>query len=334
MKTPSPDKASGHSPEACGCGLDHGHEHAHGPGHTCGHGHPHGHNHGDDHDHEHAHHHGGPAPTPGPRKGKTGILLAAFGCALPHAHADYGRFEEEARREHPGLEVRWAFTSNRIRAKLRSRGLHRPCVAEALAAMADEGFRHVAVQSLHTVPGVEYEWTVRQAMGFLHPRKGFSDVSVGAPLLHAPSDFEAAALALADYLPPERREGEGVILAGHGAYHNAQAWYLAFESVLARTLPDVLVGTLMGRPGAAELGARFKERGIGRVHLLPFLCVPGHHVQVDLFGERPHSWASVLKGLGLDVVEVEHGTLRHEGFRRIWREHLAEAVARLDAGRA
>ncbi len=316
------DREHGHSHE-----RDHDHEHGH------DHDHEHGHDHDHEHGHEHSHHHGGHHHAPKPRSGRRGILLAAFGCALARTHHYYHAFEQEVRRRHPDMEVRWAYTANRIRAKLRRRGLPGKSVAEALTDMADEGFRHVAVQSLHTLPGVEYDWTAQQARAMLHPRKGLTDVAIGAPLLQSPEDMERAAEALAGYIPAERGEGDGVILAGHGTYHQGQAFQLAFESVVSRSMPNVLVGTLMGAPGVRDLGERLARRGVRRVFLLPFMCVPGHHVQVDLFGEHPNAWEAALRAMDLEVVPVEKGSLGHAGFQRIWLEHLAEAVRSMEHGR-
>lgn len=296
-------------------GHDHDHDHCH--------DHCHGH-HGEEGGH---HHHGG---VPEPRRGSRGILLSAFGCALPEAHAHYDLFEAEVRERYPDTEVRWAFTANRIRAKLRDRGIKRLSVAEALSRMIDDGFSHVAVQSLHTLPSVEYEWTVRQAEAMRHPRKGLTGISVGAPLLHSMDDLKRAARVIGESLLPECGPKDGVILVGHGTYHQGQALYLALESLLLQDFQKVAMGTLMDGAQAAELGGRFLEKGVKRVFLVPFLCVPGHHVRVDLFGDHDHSWKSVLAATGLEVSTVRTGSLEHRGFRAMWHDHLAEALDALD----
>lgn len=203
-------------------------------------------------------------------------------------------------------------------------------VTEALSRMIDDGFSHVVVQSLHTLPGVEYDWTLQQAHAMCHPRKGLTEVHVGAPLLHSMDDLEQTANIVADYIPPEREEKDGVILIGHGTYHTGHVYYPALEGILSRTLPGVAVGTLMDREGPAQLGKYFLDKEIKRVFLLPFMCVPGHHVHIDLFGESPHSWKSILTSMGIDVVKVHTGSLSHKGFRQIWLDHLDEALAKFD----
>jgi len=290
----------------------------------------HTHGKGEDH-HHHTHHHTGHAETPSARKGKTAILLAAFGCALECAQQHFVQFEQLVRSKYPDTDVRWAFTANRIRAKLRQRGYACHSVAEALADMIDSGVRHVAVQSLHTVPGVEYDWTVQQAMGMLHPRKGLTDICIGHPLLHNPQDISRAAQATLDYIPAGLGERDAVVLVGHGTYHIGQAFYLAFESALSRIIPDVIVGTLLGDPGLLSVKERLERMNAKRAILIPFMSVPGHHVKVDIFGNSSHSWLHSLRDNGLEVLPVETGSLTHNGFRSLWLEHLDDAMTRLAA---
>jgi sirohydrochlorin cobaltochelatase len=192
--------------------------------------------------------------------------------------------------------------------------------------MIDDEFSHVIIQSLHTLPGVEYDWTVQQAQAMCHPRKGLTEIHIGTPLLHSMEDLEQTAKAVAEYIPSERKEKDGVILIGHGTYHNGHTFYPALEGLISRTLSNIVVGTLMDKEGPAQLGQHFLDKGITKIFLLPFMCVPGHHVQVDLFGKGPSSWKSILTSMGIDVIDVHTGSLAHDQFRQIWLAHLAEAV--------
>jgi len=195
--------------------------------------------------------------------------------------------------------------------------------------MIDDRVRHVVVQSLHTVPGVEFTWTVQQAMGMLHPRKGFSDIQVGEPLLNTPVDILRAARAAVDYVPSGLSDGDAVVLVGHGTYHSGQTHYMAFESAVSRLVPGAVVGTLLGEPGLSAVRERLSRMRAGKVFLVPFMCVPGHHVRVDILGESHRSWRHTLESDGLEVVPVEKGSLLHDGFRDIWLDHLDDAVSKL-----
>jgi sirohydrochlorin cobaltochelatase len=305
-------------------GHDHGHIHHHDHDHDHHdpgrdeHGHAHGHDHHDHccHGHDHGHHHHRPRPA------RPGILLAAFGVALPDARAGYEAMEREVRGRFPGVPVRWAYTAHKIRRKLAARGFENDSVAVALSRLHDEGVTHLAVQSLHTVPGVEYHWTRDQAHVFRHPRKGFLEVEVGGPMLMAGADLAAALAALAGYPPPERGPGDALVLVGHGTYHEGHRRYLDFEALARRDDPLLFMGTLMGEPGCEAVIRRVRAAGARRVWLLPFMSAPGHHVRVDIAGDGPHSWKSRMTAAGLDVRICMTGTMEHGPYRALWLEHL------------
>ncbi|MFW5735175.1 MAG: sirohydrochlorin cobaltochelatase [Oceanidesulfovibrio sp.] len=286
--------------------------HCGGHGGSCpDHSHDHGHDHHDDdsHGHDHHHDHGHGHGHGRPRPAKPGILLAAFGVAIPDARAGYEAMDREVRERFPGVAVRWAYTAHKIRRKLAARGFANDSVAVALSKLHDEGVTHLAVQSLHTVPGVEYHWTLDQARVFRHPRKGFPEVEVGGPMLMAAHDLDTAAEALAGYLPAERGPDDAVVLVGHGTYHEGHRRYLDFESLVRRSDPLLFMGTLMGKPGCDAIIERVRESGAKRVWLLPFMSAPGHHVRVDIAGEGPGSWKNRMASAGFDVRTCMTGTI-------------------------
>jgi sirohydrochlorin cobaltochelatase len=195
----------------------------------------------------------------------------------------------------------------------------------ALSKLYDEGVTHLAVQSLHTVPGVEYCWTFDQAMVHLHPRKGFLDVRVGGPLLMDDEDLLKVCEGLGSYIPAQRKADEAVVLVGHGTYHEGHKRYRDFEACAAGRDPLVFMGTLMGRPNCKDIIEALRAKSIKRVHLLPFMSVPGHHAQVDICGGKERSWKSRLLAAGFDVEAHCCGTLEHEPFRHVWLRHLEKA---------
>ncbi len=300
----------------------HGHrDHDHG-GH-CGCHHDHGHEHGHDHGHGHGHHR--------PPKYKPGILLAAFGVAMEEARRGYDLFEAEVRQGHPDIELAWAYTAHKVRRKLTRRGRECDSLAVALSRLHDKGVTHLAVQSLHTTPGVEFHWTRDQALAYRHPRKGFTDLRVGGPLLLSDNDLERSCQALEGYIPAERRPGQAVVLVGHGTYHPGQKRYLDFQERTQRDDPLIRVGTLMGRPSCADVMAGLQAEGVQEVWLLPFMSVPGHHVQVDIFGDSPSSWKNRLEQVGFTVHGRVVGTMEHAPFRSIWHDHLNVVCAGIRA---
>lgn len=293
-----------------GHGLD-GHQH----GEHCGCHHEH------DHDHDHLR----------PPEYKPGILLAAFGVARNEARHGYDLFEAEVRHRHPDMELAWAFTAHKVRRKLNRQGRNCDSLAVALSRMHDRGVTHLVVQSLHTTPGVEYHWTRKQSLAYCHPRKGFPEVVVGGPLLFSDLDLDRSCEALQGYIPVERRPEQAVVLVGHGTYHHGQQRYLDFQERVQRDDPLIRVGTLMGHPDCGDLMAGLKAEGVNDVWLLPFMCVPGHHVHQDVFGNGPFSWKSRMEHAGFNVRGRVTGTLEHAPFRTIWLEHLDIACAHIRA---
>ena len=299
--------------------------HRHGPDHhdhhsKCGHGHEHGH----DHDHDHDHHHHGPEAPVGPKR--PGILLVAFGTTVVPARQAYDRFEAQVRARYPGIPLAWGFTAHKVRRKLADQGLPHDCVAVALSRMHDQGVTHLTVQSLHTIPGVEYFWTQNLAKAYEHPRKGFIQVALGAPLLNDQEDLRRVADCLPGFIPQERRPDEAVILAGHGTYHDGQQRYLDLQTHFQDRDPLLHTALLMGEPSLSAIMAKLQEQRISTVWLLPFMAVCGHHVQKDMYGDRPTSWSNRLRTAGFEVREHAAGTIESPCFRSIWLDHLDTAM--------
>ena len=75
----------------------------------------------------------------------------------------------------------------------------------ALAKMMDEGFTHVAVQSLHTIGGEEYH-DLRRAVGAFKVMGGFQRIILGYPLLATQEDMQRAVGGILENIPKERKK--------------------------------------------------------------------------------------------------------------------------------
>ena len=111
---------------------------------------------------------------------KVGILLVAFGSSLPGAQVSFDNIENTTKAAYPDIPLRWAYTSHIIRKKLAKQGRHLDSPEVALAKMQDEGFTHVAVQSLHTIGGAEYH-DLRRTVGAFKAMGGFQRILLGYP---------------------------------------------------------------------------------------------------------------------------------------------------------
>jgi sirohydrochlorin cobaltochelatase len=268
--------------------------------------------------------HGGDRPT------KKGILLVAFGTTVPEARAALDNIDARAKARFPDLEVRWAYSSRIVRQKLAGQGLHFDSPAMALARMMDDGFTHVAVQSLQTIPGEEFHGLQKTVAAFSGLPKGMDRVTLGLPLLAEPADVEACAQAVMASLPPDRKKNEAVILMGHGTHHPANIYYPGLQYSLSRLDPLVLVGTVEGTPSLDDVRATLKERKVKKAWLQPLMAVSGDHAVNDMAGDGDDSWKSVLTADGVACEAVLRGTAEIPAFVDIWLDHLQAAVERLN----
>lgn len=260
---------------------------------------------------------------------RSAILLAAFGSSEPQAHRILARFETKVREAFPDRTVRWAFTSGRIRERLAGEGKKTDSVNKALARVGFERFETVAVQSLHVIPGKEFE-DLKSAVRDAEENGPIAKTTLGAPLLAGPEDVEAAAAAILRNLPPERSPHEAVLLMGHGTWHRGDAVYDSLAATLARQDPLVKLGTLEGIDSLDYLLDELRSKAVATVWLVPLLAVVGAHVQRDMAGDGPDSWKSRIEAAGFICTPVMRGAVENEDLADIWIRHLATAVAELD----
>ena len=263
------------------------------------------------------------------RPTKKGILLVAFGTTVPEARNALDHIGEKARLRFPGIEIRWAYSSRIVREKLSAQGQNFDSPAMALARMMDDGFTHVAVQSLHTIPGEEFHGLQRTVQAFSGLPKGMDSVVLGLPLLAEPADVDACAAAIMASLPAERKAGEAVIFLGHGTHHPANIYYPGLQFSLNRLDPLVLIGTVEGTPSLDDVRGTLREHKVSKVYLQPFMAVAGDHAVNDMAGDEEDSWKSVLEADGLTCVPVLLGTAQIPDFVDIWLNHLQTALERL-----
>jgi sirohydrochlorin cobaltochelatase len=261
------------------------------------------------------------------RPQKTGILLVAFGTSYPEARATFDMIDKKVKAAFADIPVRWAYTSSIIRHKLAKQGIHYDSPEMALALMMDEGFTHVAVQSLHTIAGEEFHELRKNAGAFGDMAGSFDRVVVGYPLLATDKDIQRAAGAIIATVPKERKKNEAVVLMGHGTPHPSNAFYAALMFRLQQKDPNIFVGGVEGYPEIDDIKQMLISRKIKKVYLMPFMSVAGDHARNDLAGDEEDSWKSVLTRAGLTCDVVLKGTAEYDAFVDIWVDHLRVALA-------
>lgn len=254
---------------------------------------------------------------------ETILILAAHGSSHPQARKALEGFAARVRLEHPGLDVRMAYTATPRPGNHPGANSHYG-LADTLAGLAGLGLRgglDLRVQSLHVIAGADYDRMREALKDFAADNSAL--LTMCAPLLAGPEDAPAAAKALAAALPQD----EAVVLMGHGTTHDAQDLYRVLAERLKRELPMARLGVLEaadpGDPLSIQAIARdLESRGVRSARLVPLLTVAGRHAHKDLAGDRPGSWKSVLAEHGIESTADLAGLLEREVFVELWLERL------------
>lgn len=251
---------------------------------------------------------------------KIPIILVAFGTSTK-ARDTYRHFEEQCREAFPGSDIRWAYTSQFIRRKLKQEeGLVQQSLFQVLDGLEAEGHKRAVVQSLHIIPGTAFHGIFREAGR--HPLK----TVVGRPLLSGGEDIEKTVDALIPWLP--KADETATLLIGHGTDHPASALYFELnETIRERGLRNVFFGNVNGRPSGEKALEAARNTGMKRIHFIPFMFVAGDHIENDIMGDDEDSWKSRLSGFACTL--ERRGLGWNEGVVEIFLAHLREAMEEL-----
>ncbi|MHB8069613.1 MAG: sirohydrochlorin cobaltochelatase [Desulfobaccales bacterium] len=254
---------------------------------------------------------------------KPAIVLAAFGTSTA-AFETYKHFEQKVKARFPDYEIRWAFTSHKVRHKLaQEKGQKLDDLPTTLRALKAAGYTQVAVQSLHIVPGEEWEKKIVEESRKIPGLK----VALGKPLLSSKKDQEKVLTVVAQTFPPDLKN-TAVVLVAHGSPSTeGTKAYMDFNRLLHSRYQNVFLGTVEGKPTRQEALEAVKKSGAATVVLMPFLFVAGEHVAKDILGADPESWKSeLLKQKAYRLEGITKGLGYQDGIVNIYLDHLAQAM--------
>ncbi|OGP69490.1 MAG: hypothetical protein A2Y80_06360 [Deltaproteobacteria bacterium RBG_13_58_19] len=257
---------------------------------------------------------------------KPAIVLAAFGTST-EAFDTYHHFEMQVKKRFPDHDIRWAFTSHKVRHKVaQEKGQKLNDLPTTLRDLKAAGYTQVAVQSLHIVPGEEWDKKIVQESRKIPGLK----VALGKPLLDSKKDQDLVLQAVARTFPQDLKH-TAVVLVGHGSpTPEGEKAYLDFDRLLRSHYQNVFLGTVEGKPSRQEIMEAVKKSGVATVVLMPFLFVAGEHVAKDILGDEPESWKSeLLKQKAYRIDGITKGLGYQEGIVKIYLDHLAQALESL-----
>ncbi|MFA5110205.1 MAG: sirohydrochlorin cobaltochelatase [Desulfobaccales bacterium] len=251
------------------------------------------------------------------------IVLAAFGTTT-EAFDTYNHFEERVKARFPGYEIRWAFTSHKVRNKVaQEKGQKLNDLGTTLRELKAAGYSRVVIQSLHIVPGEEWDKKVVQVSREIPGLK----VALGKPLLSSPKDQERTLQNIARTFPLDSKNTAVVLMAHGSPVPEGEKAYSAFDRLVRAHYQNVFLGTVESKPGKEEAFEAVKKANPDTVVLMPFMFVAGEHVAKDMLGDDPESWKSeLLKQKAYRIVGVKKGLGYQDGIIDIYLDHLAQAL--------
>jgi len=255
---------------------------------------------------------------------KPAIVLVAFGTST-QAFETYKHFEDKVKERFPGHEVLWAFTSKKIQKKLKEeRQVELRDLPQVLQDLKARGIERVAVQSLHVVPGKEWDKKVVAAQKEVPGLK----VALGKPLLSSEADQQRVLTALATAFPADLK-GTAVVLVAHGSPQaQGEKAYLTLQKLLQARYKgkNVFLGAVDFEPSADKALAAVKQSAAKSVLFIPLMFVAGDHMENDIMGDKD-SWKAILLAHKPYRIEaVDKGLGYNEGVTAVYLDHLAEAV--------
>lgn len=258
--------------------------------------------------------------------GRPAIVLTAFGTSTAAAET-YKHIETRVRERFPGYEIRWAFTSQKIRQKLRREGGQElQDLRKTLQELKAAGVTRVAVQSLHVVPGKEWKEMVRESRQV----PGLK-VALGKPLLSSEADRHQVLKELARTFPADLQKN-AVVLVGHGSPEpEGESAYKDLEGMVRRDFPgqNVFLGVIEGEPGPRPALEAVKRSAAEAVYFVPLMVVSGDHMLNDILGDSPESWKSRLLAHRPYRIESLPGLGYQNGAVEIFLQHLETALKQL-----
>ncbi|MDM8245744.1 sirohydrochlorin cobaltochelatase [Collinsella tanakaei] len=266
-----------------------------------------------------------------PAETKPVILVVSFGTSYNSSrHITIGAIEDAIREKYGhDYDVRRAFSADTIIDILKERdGIEIDNVETALDRCVADGIKTLVVQPTHLMDGYEYT-DLADALDEYADK--FDAVSLGAPLLDTPEDFEAVADALAEELTSYDDGQTALVFMGHGTEHEANADYATMQDTFAsKGMSNYFVGTVEAEPTCDDVIAAVQAAGLTRAVLSPLMVVAGDHATNDMADTQdPESWASKFAAAGIDTTCLLVGLGQYAAIDDIYVSHADAAIEAL-----
>ncbi|TKI08032.1 sirohydrochlorin cobaltochelatase [Martelella alba] len=255
---------------------------------------------------------------------KKALLTVSFGTTHRQARlCNIEACEQRLAAAFPDRTPFRAYTSGMVLRRLAERdGVIIDSLQQALKGIWQQGYRDVAIQSLHILHGDEYEKILHHAALW---RGRYTAMHIGAPLLNDQQDYARLISALHAQMPP-LGDDERVVFMGHGTQHRAFAAYACLDHMLAAQGLPALVGAVESYPDLDLVIDRLKKQSVSHIHLMPLMLVAGEHVVNDMASDAPASWKSRLEREGYRCTCWLRGLGENSVIQQMFVDHLLDRV--------
>ena len=260
---------------------------------------------------------------------KTAIVLAAFGSRHKNAMDSLEHITKRVQAAHPDVPVLVAYTSKTIRGHMKKAGEDVDSVPMALNRLLARGVTHVAIQSLHLIPGTEFHELLGLANELMLREGGFNRVEVGFPLVAGEAGVEKVADAILSIALEGKGENDAVLFMGHGTKHDGNIYYEALDHAFQERDNSVHMGVMEAEPGIESIIRRFQKNNVKKAYLMPFLFGAGWHAAKDMVGDGDTSWKTRLEEAGIRCESILKGAGEYNRLVDIWLKHLDDAMRRM-----
>ncbi len=288
------------------------------------------------------------APSELKKKHNEALLLVTFGSTYEGPHQCFARMRAFFQEQYPERDIYMAFTSNMcIRRWFNKTGERYYPTSDWLNAIGEAGYKHVSIQSLHIIPGLEFSFIYQSYLPDFKKKYPNITYAVGKPLLYDDEDIKAVGDVLYQNFKERLDRGEGLVLMGHGNHTNkfpeANNKYMKLNNYLQSLDKKIAIGTVDYEAMLYEHLEAYLQKECPElkvINLLPLMSVAGDHALNDMAGEEEEgeeledqSWKTRFEAAGYICDREEnchlHGLADYEDICRIWLNHLRRAEARL-----
>lgn len=250
---------------------------------------------------------------------KCAVLVVSFGTT----HLDTMEHcilstEEQISRTFAEYPVYRAFLSPTIIRRLKeNHGVQIDNLKEALARIEEDGYEQAVIQPTLLLRGIEYDLLKKEC------EKTKLKTVIGQPLLETEQDCEILAELLIEENP--LKEGEALVLMGHGTEHEANQIYHTMQRIFDEKEYPCFLGTVEGTPTFENAVKRLKAWGAAHAKLMPLMFVAGDHAKNDMAGEEG-SLLSMVCEAGIPAEPVFRGLGESRNVQKLYTERVKHAL--------